>query len=261
MSSDHSDSPVVRFEDFHIRTDKSNERVTNPTPWNWTIGAGDRIAVMTSNPYLRYQLILVMAGLVPSVSGRQVHQGVVGWPLGGEGGLDSKLPLRHNLDFVCQIYGDCLHPDLFSIEAFWQLLAEQDISPGQCVRDLNSPQKSIFFTALSVLFAFDLSLIPKTRFLMSKAGASLRRLFLEQSQGRALLATSNNARFLRQFCNQGLVLSPSGDLLFQGPLEEALVQFEQMPGHGDAEESDDPLIQGLNLQNSDRKMDDQDDIL
>ena len=115
---------------------------------------------MTSNSYLRYQLILVMAGLVPSVSGRQVHQGVVGWPLGGEGGLDSKLPLRHNLDFVCQIYGDCLHPDLFSIEAFWQLLAEQDISPGQCVRDLNSPQKSIFFTALSLLFVFDLYLIP-----------------------------------------------------------------------------------------------------
>ena len=86
-------------------------------------------------------------------------------------------------------------------------------------------------------------------------------MFLEQSQERALLATSSNARFLRQFCNQGLVLSPSGDLLFQGPLEEALVQFEQMPGDGDADESDDPLIQGLNLQNSDRGMDDQDDLL
>ena len=57
------------------------------------------------------------------------------------------------------------------------------------------------------------------------------------------------------------MLSPSGDLLFQGPLEDALVQFEQMPEDGDAEESDDPLIQGLNLQNSDRGMDDQDDIL
>ena len=57
------------------------------------------------------------------------------------------------------------------------------------------------------------------------------------------------------------MLSPAGDLLFQGPLEEALVQFEQIPGHGDAEEPDDSLIQGLNLQNSDREMDDQDDIL
>ena len=35
MSSDHSDSLVFRFEDFHIRTDKTNERVTNSTPWNW----------------------------------------------------------------------------------------------------------------------------------------------------------------------------------------------------------------------------------
>ena len=261
MSSDHSDSPVFRFEDFHIRTDKTNELVTNPTPWNWSIGAGDRIAVMTSNSYLRYQLILVMAGLVPSVSGRQIRQGVVGWPLGGEGGLDSKLPLKHNLDFVCQIYQDCLRPDLFSIEAFWQLLAEQDITPSQCVRDLTSPQKSVFFTTLTLLFAFDLTLVPKTRFLMSKAGASLRKLFLEQSQGRALLTTSRNPRFLRQFCNQGLVLSSTGSFMFQGPLEEALIRFDQMPGHDQADEADESLIDGINLQNSDRAMDDQDDIL
>ena len=261
MLSVNSNNPIFAFKDAYIRTDKSDESVTNQVAWDWSIGTGDRLAVLTSNPFLRYQLIAVLAGLVPAVAGRQIRQGVIGWPVGGQGGLDSKLKISQNVEFVCRLYQDCLQPDQFTPDAFWMLLAEEGIESQSYLRDLSSSQKSIFFTALSLLFTFDLHLVPRTRFLMSKAGTSLRKLFLKQSQGAALLTTSTNARFLRQFCDQGLVLSPSGEPLFFGGLDEALARFDQSPTQAESEDSDEDLIEGLTLQNSERQADDQDDIL
>ena len=261
MLSVNSSQPVFAFEDAYIRIDKSDESITNQVGWHWSVDSGDRLAVLTSNSFLRYQLIAVLAGLVPAVAGRQIRQGVIGWPLGGEGGLDGRLKIGQNVDFVCRLYEDCLQSDYFSLEAFWTLLAEEGIETEGCLRDLNSSQKRVFFTALSLLFHFDLHLVPRTRFLMSKAGTSLRQLFLKQSEGAALVTTSTNARFLRQFCDLGLVLSPSGEPLFFGGLDEALARFDQSSTQDDSDDSDDSLIQGLNLQNSDREANDQDDIL
>ncbi|MGB1776095.1 MAG: hypothetical protein ACPHGV_07140 [Synechococcus sp.] len=261
MQQDNSAQPIISLEDFYIRADKSDGHVTNQVAWNWSVAPGERLAVMTSNSYLRYQLMGVLSGLVPAVAGRQVRRGVIGWPLGGEGGLDSKLKVSQNVHFVSQLYQDRLDPEHVSLDSFWSLLAEQGIDPQMVQRDFSSTQKSVFFTALSLLFSFDLYLVPKTKFLMSRAGQPLRQLFLKRSQGAALVTTSANSRFLRQFCNRGLVLSPVGEPLFLGSLEEAMLQFDQAPGQGETEEADDALIQGLNLQNSDRETDDQDDIL
>lgn len=252
---------IISLDDFYIRADKSDDQVVNQVAWNWDVAPGERLAVMTTNSYLRYQLIGVLSGLVPAVAGRQVRRGVIGWPLGGEGGLDSKLKIIQNVEFVCQLYQDRLRGDRFSLESFWLLLSQQGIEPQAVQRDLNSTQKSFFFTALSLLFDFDLYLVPKTRFVMSKPGQVLRQLFFEQAESASLVTTSSNSRFLRQFCNRGLVLSPAGEPLFMGSLEEALLRFDQVPGQGDAEDSDESLLQGLNLQNSDRETDDQDDIL
>ena len=56
-------------------------------------------------------------------------------------------------------------------------------------------------------------------------------------------------------------MSPSGEPLFFGGLEEALARFDQSSTQDDSDDSDDSLIQGLNLQNSDREANDQEDIL
>ena len=87
MLSVNSSQPVFAFEDAYIRTDKSDERITNQVGWHWSVDSGDRLAVLTSNSFLRYQLIAVLAGLIPVVAGRQIRQGVIGWPLGFFGSL------------------------------------------------------------------------------------------------------------------------------------------------------------------------------
>ena len=261
MLTGNSVNPIYEFQNVFIRTDKSSLDVTNQVPWNWSIGSGERLAVLTSNAFLRYQLIAVLAGLVPAVAGRQLRNGVISWPLGGEGGLDSKLKIRYNVEFVCELYQDRLRPDQFSLEEFWTLLAGHGIKSQNVLRELSSFQKSMFFIALSLLFSFDLHLVPQKQFLMSRAARSLRNMFLKQSQNSAVLTTSTNARFLRQCCNRGLVLSPYGEPLFFGGLDEALTRFNQNLNQVENDDPEDSLMQEINLQNSDRETDIQDEIL
>ena len=86
-----SENPVLKFRNFSLRCDKSNSKISFDSPWDWELPRGKRIAVITESPFLRYQLITSVAGLLPPVSGEIISDGVIGWPVGGEGGLDGKM--------------------------------------------------------------------------------------------------------------------------------------------------------------------------
>ena len=178
--------------------------------------------MITNSSFLRYQLSAALAGLVPPVSGEMLTDGVVGWPVGGEGGLDGKLRITHAINFLTTVYSDCLERSLVSVDDFWGFMSKADINSRSIIKELSREQKDFFFLALSVLFSFDLYLISKTKYLMSKPARPLRELLLKQIEGKTLFATSTNSRFQREFCTDGLVLGSMGQLLFAGRLSEAL---------------------------------------
>ena len=171
---------MLRFRNFSLRCDKSNPKVSFEAPWNWEIPQGKRIAIIANNSFLRYQLIAGISGLVPPVSGGIDVGGVIGWPVGGQGGLDSKLRVSHALSFLSSIYSDCLEQSRVSMDQFWDLLSGMEIHPPLVIKDLSKEQKSYFFLALSVVFSFDFYLVPRTKYLMSKPAKPLRELLLRQ---------------------------------------------------------------------------------
>ena len=245
-------NPVLRFQDFSLRCDKSNPEISFETPWNWDCDSRKRIAIITNNSFLRYQLIASMSGLVSPVTGQIVGNSVIGWPVGGDGGLDRKLRVSHAFSFLSTVYNDCLDQSLVSIDEFWNILSDTGIEPGLVIRELSREQKDFLGLALSVIFSFDCYLIPKTRFLMSKPAKPLKDLLLRQIEGKMLFSTSANVQFQREFCTDGLVLGPLGQILFLGPLADAIQWADQnLEGSNVLESEDDSFEFDLNLSNSD----------
>ena len=98
-----SAKPVLTFRNFSLRCDKSDPQISFETPWNWECAYGKRIAVISNNSFLRYQLVACMSGLVSPVSGEILGNSVIGWPVGGEGGLDKKLRISHAVNFLTNL--------------------------------------------------------------------------------------------------------------------------------------------------------------
>ena len=245
--------PMLSFRNFSLRCDKSNPSVAFETPWNWECGYGKRIAIIADNSFLKYQLITCMAGLVPPVSGEILGDGVIGWPVGGDGGLDRKMRISDAVDFLLTVYADCLDQSHVTIEQFWSLLSDVDVKPRQIIKELSRDQRNFFCLALSVLFAFDCYLIPKTKFLMSKSAGHLKALLLEQVKGRGLFTTSSNVQFQREFCTDGIVLGPLGQVLFSGDIMDAIQWVDKNLGSSSASlglEGDDfdPDLNLINLE-------------
>ena len=245
--------PMLSFRNFSLRCDKSNPSVAFETPWNWECGYGKRIAIIADNSFLKYQLITCMAGLVPPVSGEILGDGVIGWPVGGDGGLDRKMRISDAVDFLLTVYADCLDQSHVTIEQFWSLLSDVDVKPRQIIKELSRDQRNFFCLALSVLFAFDCYLIPKTKFLMSKPAGHLKALLLEQVKGRGLFTTSSNVQFQREFCTDGIVLGSLGQVLFSGDIMDAIQWVDKNLGSSSASlglEGDDfdPDLNLINLE-------------
>lgn len=260
VSAAASTRPVLTFRNFSLRCDKSDPQVSFQAPWNWELGQAKRIAVISNSSFLRYQLSAAIAGLVPPVSGEMLTDGVIGWPVGGEGGLDGKLRITHAINFLTKVYSDCLEKSLVSVDEFWAFMSAAEINPRSIIKELSREQKDCFFLAISVLFSFDIYLISKTRFLMSKQARPLRALLMKQLEGKTLFSTSTNNRFQREFCTDGLVLGSMGQILFAGGVSEAIAWADQNLEGSDVSDSDeDQLEMGMNFLNSessDEQMDD-----
>ena len=87
---------------------------------------------------------------------------------------------------------------------------------------------------------------------MSKPAKPLKELLLRQIEGKMLFSTSANVQFQREFCTDGLVLGPLGQILFLGPLADAIQWADQnLEGSNVIESEDDSFEVNLNLSNSD----------
>ena len=260
LTSSRSAEPRLTFDRLILRCDKSDNDVVNLFPWDWSICMGERLSIMSSNYFLKYQLMAILSGFVHPISGDFEAFGSLSWPLGGEGGLDSKLTIGQGFDFVSSIYSDCLEASLISVDDFFDMLQTRSIDSSTRLKDLVKEQKDFFYMMLSILFSFDIYIVPRSKFLMTKEAKPLRNLLHKQlSDSKSLVSVTVNNRFRREFCNRGMVLGPLGQILFHGDLEEAIA-YEQKnvmirSGSGSEENQFD---MASNLTNSDSSSDQSD---
>ena len=218
-----SAEPKLIFHRLMLRCDKSDEYIVNASPWNWSICMGERLSVMSSNPFMKYQFMATLSGFIEPVSGDFETFGTLSWPVGGEGGLDSKLTIDKGLEFLSSIYSDCLEASLVSVDDFFEVLQTRSIDSSTRLKDLVKEQKDFFYMMLSILFSFDIYIVPRSKYLMTKDARPLRNLLHQQlSDSKSLVSVTINNRFRREFCNRGMVLGPRGETLFYGDLEEAI---------------------------------------
>ena len=223
LTSSRSAEPRLTFDRLILRCDKSDNDVVNLFPWDWSICMGERLSIMSSNYFLKYQLMAILSGFVHPISGDFEAFGSLSWPLGGEGGLDSKLTIGQGFDFVSSIYSDCLEASLISVDDFFDMLQTRSIDSSTRLKDLVKEQKDFFYMMLSILFSFDIYIVPRSKYLMTKDARPLRNLLHQQlSDSKCLVSVTINNRFRREFCNRGMVLGPRGETLFYGDLEEAI---------------------------------------
>ena len=227
LTSSSSAEPKLTFDRLTLRCDASDRNIVNTTPWNWSICAGEKICLVSSNSFLKDQLMATLSGFIEPVSGDLETFGSLSWPVGGEGGLDSKLTIDKGLEFLSSIYSDCLEVSLVSVDEFFDVLQSVSIDASMSLKDLVKGQKDFFYMMLSILFSFDIYLVPRSKFLMTKEAKPLRNLLHKQlSDSKSLVTVTVNNRFRREFCNRGMVLGPLGEILFHGDLEEAIA-YEQ----------------------------------
>ncbi len=262
LSTSSSAKPKLTFDQLILRCDKSDHSIVNKSPWDWSICAGERLSIMSSNSFLKYQMMAILSGFVHPISGDIDTFASLSWPLGGEGGLDSKLTIDKGLEFLSSIYSDCLDASLVSVDEFFEVLQTRSILSNMRIKDLSREQKDFFYMTLSILFSFDIYLVPRSKYLMTKDARQLRQLFHKQLSGnKSLVSVTVNNRFRREFCNRGLVLGPLGDILFHGDLEEAIAYERQNVKIGSESESEEDQFDITNhLTNSDSKSDQSDDF-
>lgn len=245
LTSSRSAEPRLTFDRLILRCDKSDNDVVNLFPWDWSICMGERLSVMSSNSFLKYQLMAILSGFVHPISGDFEAFGSLSWPLGGEGGLDSKLTIGQGFDFVSSVYSDCLEASLISVDDFFDMLQTRSIDSSTRLKDLVKEQKDFFYMMLSILFSFDIYLVPsdRSKYLMTREARPLRNLLNKQlsnsnSTSKSMVTISINNRFKREFCNRGMVLGPRGEILFHGDLEEAIAYESQTVKIASETESD-----------------------
>ena len=218
-----SAEPKLTFHRLMLRCDVSDENIVNASPWNWSICMGERLSVMSSNSFMKYQFMATLSGFIEPVSGDFETFGSLSWPVGGEGGLDSKLTIDKGLEFLSSIYSDCLEASLVSVDDFFEVLQTRSIDSNTRLKDLVKEQKDFFYMMLSILFSFDIYIVPRSKYLMTKDARPLLNLLHQQlSDSKSLVSVTINNRFRREFCNRGMVLGPRGETLFYGDLEEAI---------------------------------------
>ena len=259
LTSSSLAEPKLTFDRLTLRCDASDSNIINTTPWNWSICTGERLSVMSSNSFMKDQLMGALSGFVQPVAGDFEAFGSLSWPLGGEGGLDSKLTIGNGLEFLSSIYSDCLEASLVSIDDFFEVLQTRSIDSNTRVKDLVKGQKDFFYMMLSILFLFDIYIVPRSKFLMTKEAKPLRNLLHKQlSDSKSLVSVTINNRFRREFCNRGMVLGSLGEILFHGDLEEAIayeqknvmIESESESGSG-SESEENQFDMASNLTNSD----------
>ena len=242
--------PVISLRDLNLRCDKSDSMIVNSEPWNWDLDYGDRLSILTPNRYISYQLISILAELVEPFKGEVEKFGVVGWPLGVQGGLSAKLRVFHAIDFLREVYGDCLIHSKFPIEKFWEVLSFQSIEQRSILKNLSKSQKDFFYLALSILFLFDVYLISDAKLLMSKSAKPLKEFFhLQLSGSNSLITTTASDRFRREFCNKGLVVGAMGEILFSGSYQDSINWYDSNLGKAAMVDQDDgQFVIGSDLQ-------------
>jgi capsular polysaccharide transport system ATP-binding protein len=235
---------ALDFQDVVLRCSKRDTNV-NTTPWNLQIRRGDKVAVMSKDRNLRDEFLGSLCGLIQPVSGQINSRCTISWPVGLKGGLEGKLTLAQNVQFLEVVYEDRVAPaDPKKFFESFCLLA--GLSPDQKLKSLKSKEQKLFYNIVPFIFSFDVLLVPSAEYLFKgnddNLSQFLNQIFEKRIEKACMVTSSNNKKFLKQYCNVGLVFDALGRLVFQGPIDECFAYKKSLSSETDDSDNDDDMV-------------------
>ncbi len=170
---------------------------------SFSVGRGDRMAVLGRNGAGKSTLIQILSGVQPPTSGT-IDRGLrMSWPLALAGGFEGELTGYDNIRFIARIY-DAPFRELYEyVEDFTELGKQLHVP----VRVYSAGMRMRLAFALSLAIDFECFLIDEviavgdTRF-----QEKCHREIFENRKDRAMILAIHSHEIVKQHCTSALVL-------------------------------------------------------
>jgi capsular polysaccharide transport system ATP-binding protein len=181
------------------------------------INRGEKIGVLGKNGAGKSTLIRILSGVEQPTSGR-VHRGMsVSWPLAFGGAFHGALTGLDNLRFICRIYGKSTEDKIAYVQEFAEL-GRYFYEP---VRTYSAGMRARLAFALSMVIDFDCFLIDEVVAVGdSRFQNKCQHELFELRKERSMIIVSHDANYIRQHCENAVVLT-DGKLRSFNHIDEA----------------------------------------
>jgi len=167
------------------------------------IQPGEKIGILGRNGAGKSTLIRILSGAEPPTSGQVVRGMSISWPLAFGGTFQEQLTGLDNLRFICRIYNKSLEDKITFVQDFSEL--------GRYFREpvgkYSSGMRARLAFAISMAIEFDCYLIDEVMAVGDHRFTEKCRVELfEKRADRAMIIVSHSADFIRQTCDDAVVL-------------------------------------------------------
>ncbi len=206
----------------HIFKRYSNRTVLRDV--SFAIRPGDRVGLLGRNGAGKSTLIKLVGGVEMPTSGRIVRKMTCSWPLGFGGGFQGSLTGYDNARFIARIY----EREYNELRAFIEDFSELGRQLRMPVKTYSSGMRARLAFALSLAIEFDCYLIDEVIMVGDQNFQRKSQVeFFEKRQDRALLFASHSPDFIREFCNQAIIIH-EGSAFHYDDVEAALTAYNAL---------------------------------
>lgn len=171
---------------------------------NLRIRPGEKIGVLGRNGAGKSTMVRIISGAERPSSG-QVHRGMrVSWPLAFAGGFQGSLTGMDNLRFICRIYNTSIKDKIPYVQDF----SELGRYIHEPVKSYSSGMRARLAFALSMVIEFDCYLIDEVIAVGDdRFKERCQHELFEKRRDRAMIIVSHQADFIRNHCDDAVVLN------------------------------------------------------
>ncbi len=178
---------------------------------SFSVGPGERIAVLGRNGAGKSTLIRILSGLQSPTSGR-IHRGLrMSWPLAFGGGFEGELTGSDNVRFIARLYNAPIRETYAYVEDFTELGPQLNLQ----MKYYSSGMRARLAFALSLAIKFECLLIDEVILVGDQRfQRKCHDELFENRKSCAMIIAIHGVDFVKEYCSRALVLKDGRGKVF-----------------------------------------------